>query len=220
MVLDFLRRKAAAPVVERKASATGPVIAWAGAGGRVGWSPRDVGSLTRLGFMANPVGFRAVRLIAEAAAALPLVFQDAGRRYDLHPLMALVARPNAGQGRAELLEALYAQLLLAGNAYLEAVPGSGRLPGELHVLRADRVTAVPGPDGWPVASDYTVGARRVRFDLGGAVAPVCHLRSFHPQDDHYGFSPLQAAAVAIDVHNAASAWSKAVSYTHLRAHET
>ena len=210
MVLDFLRRKAAEPVAERKASATGPVIAWAGAGGRVGWSPRDVGSLTRLGFMGNPVGFRAVRLIAEAAAALPLVFQDAGRRYDLHPLMALVARPNPGQGRAELLEALYAQLLLSGNAYLEAVPGSGRLPGELHALRADRVTAVPGPDGWPVAYDYTVGSRRIRYDLAGPVAPVCHLRSFHPQDDHYGFSPLQAAAVAIDVHNAASAWSKAL----------
>jgi len=208
MVLKFLR-KAPEVVPEVKASATGRVIAW-GASGRVAWSPRDVGSLSRTGFMGNPVGFRAVRLIAEAAAALPVVVQDAARRYEVHPLAALLARPNGSQGRAELLEAVYGQLLLSGNAYLEAVPGIGALPAEVHVLRSDRMAVVPGADGWPVAFDYTVGGRTHRFDMTAGVAPICHIRSFHPQDDHYGFSPLQAAAVAIDVHNSASAWSKAL----------
>jgi HK97 family phage portal protein len=101
-------------------------------------------------------------------------------------------------------------LLLSGNAYLEAVPGAGRVPGELHALRSDRMSLVPGPDGWPVAYDYTVGARRHRFDMTGEVQPICHIKAFHPQDDHYGFSPLQAAATAIDVHNSASRWSKAL----------
>jgi phage portal protein BeeE len=32
--------------------------------------------------------------------------------------------------------------------------------------------------------------------------PVMQLKLFHPTDDHYGFSPLEAAAFAIDVHNA------------------
>ncbi|MCC6304191.1 MAG: phage portal protein [Rhodobacteraceae bacterium] len=208
MVFDFLRR-GVAPVPARKASATGRVIAWAG-GGRVQWSPRDAVSLTRNGYLGNPVAFRAVRVIAEAAAALPLVLQDAARRYEEHPLLALLARPNPGQGRAELFEALYGQLLLTGNAYLEAVAGSTRLPGEIHVLRSDRMSLVPGADGWPVAYDYTVGARTHRFDVTGPAPVVCHLRAFHPQDDHYGFSPLQAAATAIDVHNAASRWSKAL----------
>jgi HK97 family phage portal protein len=212
MVLRFLRKvpeAVANSVPEVKASATGRVIAW-GASGRVAWSPRDVGSLSRTGFMGNPVGFRAVRLIAEAAAALPVVVQDAARRYEVHPLAALLARPNGSQGRAELLEAVYGQLLLSGNAYLEAVPGVGALPAEVHVLRSDRMAVVPGADGWPVAFDYTVGGRTHRFDMTAGVAPICHIRSFHPQDDHYGFSPLQAAAVAIDVHNSASAWSKAL----------
>jgi len=39
---------------------------------------------------------------------------------------------------------------------------------------------------------------------------VCHIKNFHPQDDHYGFSPMQAAAAALDVHNSASRWSKAL----------
>jgi len=208
MVFNLFRR-AEATAPEAKASATGPVIAWQGAG-RVAWSPRDAVSLTKAGFTGNPVGFRSVKLIAEAAAALPLVLQDEARRYEAHPVLDLVARPNAAQGRAELFEALYGQLLLSGNAYLEAVGGEGGLPLELHVLRSDRMSLVPGGDGWPVAYDYSVGGRKHRYDMTGALPPICHIKSFHPQDDHYGLSPMQAAATAVDVHNAASRWSKAL----------
>ncbi len=208
MVFDFLRR-GAAPAPEAKASATGPVIAYQSSG-RVAWSPRDTASLTRTGFIGNPIGFRAVKLIAEAAAALPLVLQDAERRYETHPVLSLIRQPNAAQGRAELFEALYGQLLLSGNGYLEAVGAETGLPAELHVLRSDRMSLVPGADGWPVAYDYTVGARKHRFHVSEEFSPICHIRSFHPQDDHYGLSPIMAAATAIDVHNSASHWSKAL----------
>ncbi len=147
---------------------------------------------------------------AEAASALPLVCQEAERRYDVHPMLKLISRPNGAQGRAELLEALYGQLLLSGNGYLEAVGGETGLPFELHVLRSDRMSVVPGADGWPVAFEYAVGAKKHRFAVGEGVSPVCHIKNFHPQDDHYGFSPMQAAAAALDVHNSASRWSKAL----------
>ena len=133
MVFDFLRRGAAGETAERKASATGPVVAYQ-TSGRVAWSPRDSVSLTRAGFCGNPVGFRSVKLIAEAAAALPLVVQDSARRYEEHPLIELMRRPNAGQGRAEMFEALYGQMLLSGDGYVEAVGGESGLPVELHVL--------------------------------------------------------------------------------------
>lgn len=210
-MFDFLRRSGQGPdsAPEKKASATGRVVAW-GSSGRVAWSPRDVVSLTKAGFQGNPIGFRAVKLIGEAAAALPLVLQDHERRHAQHPVLSLVARPNAAQGRAEFFEALYGYLLLTGNGYVEAVQGQGVLPGELHVLRSDRMNLVPGSDGWPVAYDYTVGGRTHRFAVSETYSPICHIKSFHPQDDHYGLSPLQAAAVAIDVHGSASAWSKAL----------
>ncbi|MEP5730954.1 MAG: phage portal protein [Sulfitobacter sp.] len=217
MVFDFLRRgTAAASVPEQKvpakafgqkASATGPVVSYQ-TSGRVAWSPRDAVSLTKIGFCGNPVGFRSVKLIAEAAAALPLIVQDSERRYDAHPVVSLLARPNGAQGKAELLEALYAQLLLSGNGYVEAV-GEG-MPGELHVLRSDRMSVVPGADGWPVAYEYAVGGRKHAFRVGEGTSPICHIKAFHPQDDHYGFPPMQAAAMALDVHNAASRWSKAL----------
>ncbi|MBO9401739.1 phage portal protein [Shimia sp. R9_3] len=193
---------------EKKASATGPVVAWHGAG-RVAWSPRDTVSLTRTGFAGNPVGFRCVRMIAEAAAALPVVLQDSRARFEDHPILTLLARPNGGQGHAELFEALYGQLLLSGNGYVEAVSGAAEAPAELHVLRSDRMSVVPGNDGWPIAYEYAVGARKHRFAVGD-VSPICHIKMFHPQDDHYGLSPMQAAAMAMDVHNSASRWSKAL----------
>jgi HK97 family phage portal protein len=213
-MFDFLKRADAGQemgkmdVPEVKASATGKIAAW-GTVGRSVWGARDVATLTRSGFTSNPVGFRAVKIIAEAAAALPLVLQDNERRYDTHPVLDLIQRPNAAQGRAELFETLFGQLLLTGNGYLEAVGGDDT-PLELHVLRSDRMTLVPGADGWPVAYDYTVGGPKHRFAVGEGASPICHVKSFHPQDDHYGLSPMQAAATALDVHNAASRWSKAL----------
>jgi HK97 family phage portal protein len=201
-MFEFLRRKAP----EQKASATAPIVAFA-SGGRVAWSARDVVSLTKTGFAGNPVGYRCVKMIAEAASALPLVMDGAAGDFAVHPVMDLLARPNLAQGRAELLEALYAQMLLSGDGYVEAVGDVG-LPAELHVLRSDRMRVVPGADGWPAGYEYSVGGRKHRFDA--EAGRVLHLRNFHPQDDHYGFSPLQAAAVAIDVHGAASRWSKAL----------
>ena len=213
MILDFFRQDAAAQMrteaaPETKVSAAGRVMAWRGAG-RVAWSPRDAASLMRSGFAGNPVGFRCVKMLAEAAAALPLVLQDEAQRYAVHPLLDLMRRPNPAPGRAELLEALYGQLLLTGNAYVEAVGDAGEMPGELHVLRSERMSVIPGADGWPVAYEYAVGGRKHRF-AAGETGPICHLKSFHPQDDHYGLSPMQAAAQALDVHNAASRWSKAL----------
>ena len=226
-MFDFLRKNrvsaTAAPetgaqaLSEGKASAVGPLTAGRIATGKAAygvagahWTARDGVSLTRAGFLGNPVGFRAVKLIAEAASALPLILQDCERRYEAHPILELIARPNPAQGRAELFEALYAQLLLSGNAYLEAVMDPEGGVRELHVLRSDRMSVVPGGDGWPVAYDYTVGSKAHRFHLRDGYSPICHIRSFHPQDDHYGLSPLEAARRAVDVHNAASNWSKAL----------
>ena len=178
-------------------------------GGRAAWSGRDYAALCREGFVRNAVVHRAVRLVAEAAAAIPLDLAEEGRAVSAHPLADLLRRPNSREAGTRLLESVYGHLLLAGNAYLEAVAIDGR-PRELHALRPDRMRVVAGPDGWPAAYDYAVGARTVRFDAAGEPPPILHLTLFHPLDDHYGLSPIEAAAVPLDIHNAAGAWNKAL----------
>ncbi|MDO9306433.1 MAG: phage portal protein, partial [Mesorhizobium sp.] len=71
------------------------------------------------------------------------------------------------------------------------------------------VSVVEGADGWPAALDYRTGKARRRIALGDE-AGALHLSLFHPLDDHYGFAPLEAALMALDIHNAAGRWNKAL----------
>jgi HK97 family phage portal protein len=195
---------------EAKASAVGPLIAWEPLGQPV-WAPRDYAAFAREGFMQNAIVYRAVRMTAEAAASVPLLLYRGADEIEAHPLLDLIAQPSPDHTSADFLEAWYGYLLVSGNAYVEAVALSGRLR-ELHVLRPDRMKVIPGLDGWPEAFEYTAAGRSVRFDAEpvSGVRPVLHVRLFHPDNDHYGMSPIEAAARAIDIHNAAGSWNKAL----------
>lgn len=174
--------------------------------GEARWTGRSYAALAREGFMKNPVAHRCVRLVSEAAASIGfLAYQRDGERPD-HPALALLARPNGAMTGADFLEALYGQLLLSGNAYVEAVAAGSGGATELHLLRPDRVSVVTGADGWPLAYDYRAGTSARRIALDG----LLHLKLFHPLDDHEGFAPLAAAQVALDLHNAAGRWNKAL----------
>ena len=178
--------------------------------GRPAWTPRDYGALAREGFERNAVVHRAVRLVAEAAASLALTLTENGRSMDAHPLLDLLSRPNPRESGQRFLESVYGHLLVSGNAYVQAVLVEDEAK-ELYALRPDRMRVVPGADGWPVGYDYTVASRSLRFDQAGeGTPPILHLTLFHPTDDHYGLSPMEAAAVALDIHNAAGAWNKAL----------
>ena len=195
---------------DTKQSQVGPLIAIESPRQPV-WTPRDYGAFAREGFMQNAIVYRCVRLISEAAASVPLKLFVDGREVDTHPLLDLLAWPSRGRCGPDVMEAWYGYLLVAGNAYCEAVSIGGALR-ELHVLRPDRMKVVPGGDGWPEAYEYALAGRSVRFsgDIADGVAPILHLQLFHPANDYYGMSPIEAAGSAIDIHNAASRWNKAL----------
>jgi HK97 family phage portal protein len=195
---------------EGKASRTGAVVALHSAGRPV-WTPRNYAALTRAGYLRNPIVYRAVRMVAEAAASVPWLLFAESEELDDHPLLDLLRQPNPRQSGAEFLEAVCGHLLVSGNAFVEAVALDGAVC-ELHALRPDRMNVVPDASGWPAAFEYSANGRTIRFHQDGeaAVPPILHLAQFHPLDDHYGFPALEAAQVSLDVHNAASAWNKAL----------
>ena len=179
-------------------------------GGEASWSRRGFVSLASEGFVRNPVVHRCVRIIAEAANAVPLAVEEGGRRLAEHPALALLRRPNPRQSGGELLEAVYAYLQVAGNAYLEAAVIEGEVRG-LYGLRPDRMRVIAGRDGWPGAYAYSAGgATRTLSQEPAPIPKVLHLALFHPLDDHYGLSPLEAAQQSMDIHNAAARWNKAL----------
>ena len=178
--------------------------------GAAQWSGRGYASLVNQGFMRNPVVYRCIRLIAETANRVPLTVRVDGKVVSEHPLKALLQRPNGRQSGAEMLEAVYAYLQTAGNAYLQAGIVDGGVKA-LFVLRPDRMRVVAGGDGWPVAYDYTAGGKTVRISQESAPLPgILHMALFHPMDDHYGMGPLEAAQTSLDIHNASAQWNKAL----------
>jgi len=148
-------------------------------------------------YRRNPVGLRAVRLVAGAVGALP-VFGDARA-------LKLVT----GEG---LLERIAAAVLLHGNGYAQLIVDGHGQPAELALLRPERVSVATDADGWPAAYLYRGGGKVVRI---GRLDPlgrrqVAHLRALNPGDDHYGLGCLDAAIGAASVHNRASRWNKAL----------
>jgi HK97 family phage portal protein len=198
MKLPFWRTKAAAPAPRVPSWA----MPWQG-----GEAPRSYEAQVRDSFLANPVAARAIRLVAEGAGGAPLVSNPPG-----HPALALLASAGFGASGPGLLETLAAQLLLHGNAFVEAAIGPDGLPAALFALRPERVTVESDSRGWPTGYLYRAGDMLTRYpaDTIGDRAGLLHIRGFHPLDDHYGAGCLGAASGAVAVHNAAATWNRAL----------
>lgn len=164
--------------------------------------PFDYGTSLREAFVENPVAQRAVRIVAEGVGSAPLAEADPR-------LLSLIRAPSAGQS---LVETLALHLLLHGNAYVQVAKDAAGQPVELFALRPERVSVVPGPDGWPRAYDYRLADRTLTIPLEDEDGwpNILHLKSVHPGDDHYGAGCLSAARAAVAIHNAASEWNRAL----------
>jgi HK97 family phage portal protein len=197
------------PFLEQKTSKARALLALSRPSEPV-WTPKNYAALARAGYERNVIAYRCIRLVAEAAAAAPLKVIDGGAVMAEHPLIRLLDNPNPEQSGPVLLETLYGHLQCAGNAYLEAVTLDGAVR-ELYALRPDRMKALIGASGWAEGFEYSVDGRKTVFRDGpDGFRPVLQLKLFHPTNDHYGLSPLEAAATAVDFHNAALAWNKAL----------
>ncbi len=207
LVAPFVRPK------QVKTSAAGPMIAWSLVG-QPKWTPRRYDRLADEAYRKNVVAYRCISLISSAGASIPWLLYDAqGQEITAHPLIDLLQSPNPLQERQAFCESVLADLLIAGNAYIEAVsPRKGGTPRELYLLRPDRMKVVPGPLGLPEAYEYNVSGQTTRWraDPVTGDSAILHIKLFHPLDDWYGMAPLEAALLSIDQHNAAGAWNQAL----------
>jgi len=141
-------------------------------------------------YRRNPVGLRAVRLVAELTGSLPLFAEEGDAK-----AVELV-------GAGGLMEQLAAALLLHGNAYVRLAADGHDRPAELFAMRPDRTSVSCGPDGWPAAYVYRGGGQVARIARTDALGrrQVAHLKSLNPGDDLYGLGCLKAACPAASIH--------------------
>lgn len=194
--------KAAGRDDARPALSPYPGARYAGSGAVPGDWPGSYEGQVRDGYQRNPIAQRAVKLVAEGVASAPLTASDP----------ALVALVTARSGGQALAEAIAAQLLLHGNAYVQILTDADGRASELFALRPERVSVEQDARGWPVAYRYRVAdrvARLIAEDPDGR-PQVVHLKAFNPLGDHYGLGALEAASGPIAIHNAATRWNKAL----------
>jgi HK97 family phage portal protein len=150
-------------------------------------------------YRRNPVGLRAVRLVAGLVGGLPLFAEGDARAVEL-------VRAHG------LMERAAANLLLHGNAFVRLAVDGHDKPAELNCMRPERVSVASGADGWPAAYLYRANGQVSRIAKQDALGrrQVAHLKALDPADDHYGLGCLEAAVGAASVHNRASRWNKAL----------
>ena len=163
---------------EEKGSVTGPLVAYQNLGEPV-WTPRDYAAFAREGFMQNAIVYRSVRMIAEAAASMPLLLYDGADEIDEHPLLDLHRAARARSHAARF----------AGSLVRLPARRRQRLPrgGRRRRRRARAARAAPRPhEGDPRAP--TAGrkptstpppAAAVRFadERCRGVRPILHVRA-------------------------------------------
>jgi HK97 family phage portal protein len=187
---------------EKKSSSVAPYVAYNLLGKPV-WTPRNYALLADEGYQKNVIVYRCVTLIARGAGSIPWLLYHKDREVAEHPLLELLNCPSPRQAGSAFMEAVVGHLLLAGNAYIEAVFDHRNQARELYALRPDRMKVIPGVAGILAGFEYEVDGhkRRLECDPITGQSAVLHLKNFHPLNDWYGMSPLEAAARSIDQHN-------------------
>ncbi len=177
--------------------------------GKASWSGRNYTKFADEAYIKNVIAHQSIAKIALSAASVKFKLKKLGTTLDshFHPLGALLRSPNPAQGGTELFESIFSFKMISGNAYILAAGAADEAPAELYALRPDRVSVIAGRDEMPAGYRYSLGKNKYKdYD----VSQVLHLKFFHPLDDWYGLSPVEAAAYSIDQHNQAGAWNQAL----------
>lgn len=185
--------------------------------GQAVWALVDYRSFVAQAYSRNPIVYRSIQLIAQMAAATPLLVNGnsldevTGREARL--ALALSA-PSPTMSGPDLLEVIARDDRLAGEAFLEGMEMRGDLV-EIAVMRPDYVKVIPAVDGSVARYEFDPGTGKVDYPVplpGGrgeaAFSRVCHIRQFHPTDQWRGHSPMLAAAPSVMEHNGTADYAR------------
>jgi len=184
--------------------------------GKAVWMPRNYEKFSDEAYRKNAVAYRSINLISQSIASIKwqLFMEDKGisREIKEHPVLKLLSRPNPCRSGVEFIEALISYKLINGNTYILKIGGLNEHPQELHLLRPDRVSIIAGKGGIPAGYQYKIGDDEIIYPVDpiSGKSAVLHIKYFHPLNDWYGLSPIEAAANSIDQNNNAGTWNQSL----------
>jgi len=172
------------------------------------WPNLDEAQAQTTVYRQSPWVYVAINRIAEAAALVPLKVMrlDGEQRVEVerHPLEALLDAPNPYLSRFELMEQTVGMLELTGNAYWFLAGDASGAPAQIWPLRPDRVSIVPDPVEYVRGYVYEIDGQRIPLEA----VEVVHFKRWHPANDYYGLSALEAARIAVASDKAMAEWNR------------
>lgn len=201
----LFRRADSAPEQKQSRAAAAAVVT----PGFARWTSFNFQAFAHEAYGVNVVANQCISKIASAVASVDWKVYRGESLLSEHPVIDMLRNPNPRQSGPEYLRAKVSFLKIAGNSYEEVVSASDSGPIELYQLRPDWMTIALDKAGDVLRYEYGPSGRKVVF-AGADLDSIRHLREFNPLDQVYGQSPVQAAMRAIDTHNEAQAWLKAL----------
>jgi HK97 family phage portal protein len=170
--------------------------------------PRNMRAYLQEGYR-NKTAFRVVGQIARSGAGIKWKHyydRSKQREYSSSPLLDLWNRPNSEQGGSKFRENLLGYYCLTGNSYVLGINASQNPKAkfdELYCLRPD-LTKVHISDQYePDYYEFGPAYPYRRYDKPF----VMHSKLFAGNDDVYGLSPIEVAAMLVDIQKASQKWN-------------
>lgn len=170
--------------------------------------PRNMRAYLQEGYR-NKTAFRVVGQIARSGAGIKWKHyydRSKQREYSSSPLLDLWNRPNSEQGGSKFRENLLGYYCLTGNSYVLGLNASQNPKAkfdELYCLRPDltkvHISEAYEPDYYEFGPAYPYK----RYDKPF----VMHSKLFAGNDDVYGLSPVEVAAMLVDIQKASQKWN-------------
>jgi len=167
------------------------------------YSDMSVRKATREGYKMSVYVYRAVRLIIQAASAVPWIVLDKNQeQIKNHPFELVLKHPNPEFSGQDLMEFLIAHYELVGNAFWMPIIVKGPNPiKELWTVMPDMVNPVPGSNG-----EWLKGWQVTDRDGRQQILPpenFIHFMQVDPSNPYWGMGWLMAAARTVDTDNEA-----------------
>jgi HK97 family phage portal protein len=166
------------------------------------WSKRNYEAFSDEAYRKNVIAYQAISKTSRAVADIEWELVDKSDKViDEHPALSIINNPNPQQSRFEFIEACVGYYRITGNCYIERTKVREEIR-ELYTLRPDRMKVIESETGLPKGYIYKVGQEKAIWESDPRTgdSDIRHVKTFHPLDDWYGLSPIEAGAYGVDQH--------------------
>jgi HK97 family phage portal protein len=162
----------------------------------------------REGYQLNVIVYRAITEITKAAALIEIeLYGPNGDAIEEHPALDLLKRPTPLMTWDAWVAEMLVNRMLFGE--MAAVSGNAGIPAEIWPLNPTHIKVVPGRGGLPAEYVHEVNNSKRAFPVDRLTgqSELMFVKTYNPDDYWRGQSPLMAAALAGDTHNAGMRWN-------------